>query len=104
MTFTYLVLPLRIPHLSSHNFLLPDFALQLSILSNHAEYSKKTSAILHPTPFYSKVTKLVSLVRNQTFDLPKVTILYMTLKTARCIIANMVILNCTNTELLIANM
>lgn len=51
----------------------------------------------------SEIKELVSLFKNQTFDLLKLTIIYKTLKAARCTIVNRVILNYTNTELLTAD-
>ncbi len=50
-----------------------------------------------------EVEKLVSLFRNQTLDSPKFRIFYKTEKTARFAIADRVVLNCTNTELFVAN-
>lgn len=50
-----------------------------------------------------EVEKLVSLFRNQTLDLPKLTIFHKTLKAARYIMADRVLLNYINTELLVAN-
>ena len=51
----------------------------------------------------SEVEELVSLFRNQTLDSPKLTIIHKTLKAARRAMADRVILNRTNTELLAAN-
>ncbi len=60
-----------------------------------------------PTPAniqeVSEIEELVSLFRNQTLDSPKFTILHKTLKAARRAMADRVILNRTNTELLEAN-
>ena len=52
----------------------------------------------------SKVEELMSFFRNQTVELPKLTIIHKILKAARHIMADKVILNCTNMELLAANM
>ena len=51
----------------------------------------------------SEVEELVLLFRNQIFDSPKLTIIHKTLKVARHAIADRVILNRTNMELLAAN-
>lgn len=60
-----------------------------------------------PTPAnikkVSEVEELVSLFRNQTLDSPKLIILHKTLKAARRAMADRVILNRTNTELLAAH-
>ena len=45
----------------------------------------------------------MSFFRNQTFGLPKLTIIYKTLKAAKRAMADKIILNRTNTELLAAN-
>ena len=51
----------------------------------------------------TKVDELVLLFRDQTLDSPKLTLLQKTLKVARLAMADSVILNHTNTELLAAN-
>ncbi len=51
----------------------------------------------------TEVEKLVSLFWDQTLDSLKLILLHKTLKAARLAIADRVILNCTNTELLAAN-
>ena len=51
----------------------------------------------------TEVEDLVSLFRHQTLDLPKLTLLHKTLKAARLAMADKVVLNRTNTELLAAN-
>ena len=65
------------------------------------------SSQIPPTPGnaeqVSEVEALVSLFRHQTLDSPKLTLLHKTLKAARLAIADQVILNHTNTELLAAN-
>lgn len=45
----------------------------------------------------------MSLFKNQTLDLPRLTIIHKTLKAAGRAIANKIILNYTNMELLTAN-
>ena len=52
----------------------------------------------------NKVKKLMSLFRNKILDLTKLIIIYKTLKAVKYTIANKIILNYTNTELLAANM
>lgn len=60
-----------------------------------------------PTPAniqeVNKVEELVSLFRNQTLDLSKLTIVQKTLKAARRAMTDKVILNRTNMELFKAN-
>ena len=51
-----------------------------------------------------EVEELVSLFRDQTLDSPKLTLLHKTLKAARLAMADRVVLNRTNTELLAANL
>ena len=51
----------------------------------------------------TKVEELISLFRHQTLDLLKLTFLHKTLKAARLAMADKVVLNRTNTELLAAN-
>ena len=51
----------------------------------------------------NEVEKLMSLFRNQTLDSTKLTIIHKTLKVARPAMADRVISNHTNTELLAAN-
>ncbi len=56
------------------------------------------------TRFFSgAIEELVSLFRDQTLDSPKLILLHKTLKAARLAMADRVILNRTNTELLAAN-
>ena len=50
-----------------------------------------------------EVDELISLFRNQTLDSPKLTLLHKTLKAARLAMADRIVLNRTNTELLAAN-
>ena len=50
-----------------------------------------------------EVEELVSLFYDQTLDSPKLTLLHKTLKAVRLAMADRVVLNCTNTELLGAN-
>ena len=50
----------------------------------------------------SEVEELVSLFKNQTLDSPKLILLYKTLKAVRLAMADRIILNHTNTELLVA--
>lgn len=50
-----------------------------------------------------EVKKLVSLFCHQTLDFSKLILLHKILKVTRLAIANRVILNCTNTEFLVAN-
>lgn len=52
----------------------------------------------------SEVEELISIVWNQTFDSSKLRILHKTLKAAKLVIADRVILSRTNTELYTANM
>ncbi len=47
--------------------------------------------------------ELISLFRHQTLDSPKLTLLHKTLKAARLAMADRIVLNRTNTELLAAN-
>ncbi len=65
------------------------------------------SVAIPPTPGniekFMQIEELISLFRHQTLDLLKLTLLYKTLKAARLAIADRVILNCTNTELLATN-
>ena len=51
----------------------------------------------------SEVGELVSLFRHQTLNFLELTLLHKTLKAARFAIADRVVLNLTNTELLAAN-
>ncbi len=51
----------------------------------------------------TEVEELVSLFRDQTLDSPKFILLNKTLKAARLAMADTVIRNCTNTDLLAAN-
>ena len=51
----------------------------------------------------TEIEELISLFRHQTLDLPKLTLLYKTLKAARLAMADSVVLNCTNTEIFAAN-
>ena len=51
----------------------------------------------------TEIEELISLFRHQTLDLPKLTLLHKSLKAARLAMANRVILNRTNTDLLAAN-
>lgn len=70
-------------------------------------YRRFFSGAVPPTPGnveqVAEVEELVSLFRHQTWDLPKLTLLYKTLKAARLAMADRVVLNRTNTELLAAN-
>ncbi len=65
------------------------------------------SGAIPPTPGnieqVTEVEELVSLFRDQTLDSPKLILLHKTLKAARLAMADRVILNRTNTELLAAN-
>ena len=65
------------------------------------------SGQIPPTPRnveqVTEVEELVSLFSHQTLDSSKLTLLHKTLKAARLAIADRVILNRTNTELLAAN-
>ncbi len=47
--------------------------------------------------------ELISLFRHQTLDSPKLTLIHKTLKAARLAMADHIVLNRTNTELLAAN-
>ena len=75
--------------------------------SNTPIQTRFFSRAIPPTPGnIKKVTKvevLVSLFRYQTLDSPKFNLLHKTLKAARLAMADRVILNRTNTELLAAN-
>ena len=51
----------------------------------------------------TEIEKLISLFPHQTLDSPKLNLLHKTLKAARLAIADRVILNRTNTDLLAAN-
>ena len=50
-----------------------------------------------------EMEELILLFCYQTFNSPKLILLYKTLKAAKLIMADRVILNCTNTELFAAN-
>ena len=50
-----------------------------------------------------EIEELILLFRYQTLDSPKLTLLYKILKAARLAMTDRVILNRTNTELLVAN-
>ena len=50
-----------------------------------------------------EIKELISLFQYQTLDLPKLTLLYKTFKAARLAMADRIVLNYTNTELLAAN-
>ena len=75
--------------------------------SNTPLQSQYFTGQILPTPANIKkvgeVEELVSFFRNQILDLLKLTIIYKTLKKARRAMADGVILNSTNTELLAAN-
>ncbi len=51
----------------------------------------------------SKVEELISLFCHQTLYFPKLTLLHTTLKAVKLAMANHIVLNRTNTELLAAN-
>ena len=51
----------------------------------------------------TEIEELISLFRHQTLDSPKLTLLHKTLKAARLAMADRIVLNRTNTELLAAN-
>ncbi len=51
----------------------------------------------------TEIEELISLFQHQTLDLPKLTLLHKTIKVARLAMADRVILNCTNIELLTTN-
>ena len=63
--------------------------------------------VIPPTPGnveqVTQIEELISLIRHQTLDSPKLTFLHKTLKAARLAMADRVILNRINTELLAAN-
>ena len=65
------------------------------------------SGQIPPTPGnieqVSEMEELISLFRHQTLDSPKLTLLHKTLKAARLAMADCIVLNRTNTELLEAN-
>ena len=65
------------------------------------------SGAILPTPGnveqVTKIAELLSLFRRQTLDSPKLTLLHKTLKAARFAMADRVILNRTNMDLLAAN-
>ncbi len=50
-----------------------------------------------------KVEELISLFQHQMLDLPKLALLYQTLKVARLVMADRVVLNHINTEFLATN-
>ena len=54
--------------ISARDFHLPDFTPELSILSNHTEHPKRTSAVLRTTPFYSP--PLYQLTRTLAYYSP----------------------------------
>ncbi len=62
---------------------------------------------ISPTPANIKhvleVEELISLFCHQTLDFSKLILLYKTLKAAKLVVADCIVLNCTNTELLTAN-
>ena len=70
--------------------------------------SRFFSTQISPTPATvekaKEVEELVSFSRDQTLDSPKLTLLHKTLKAARLAMADRVVLNRTNTELLAANL
>ncbi len=70
--------------------------------------SRFFSTQIPPTPANAKqvkeVEELVSLFRDHTLDFPKLIFLHKTLKAARLAMADRVVLNRTNTELLAANL
>lgn len=51
----------------------------------------------------TEIEELILLFQNQTLDLPKLTLLHKTFKAAMLAMADRVVLNCTNTELLATN-
>lgn len=51
----------------------------------------------------SEAVELISLFRHQTLNSSKLALLHKALKTARLAMADRIVLNCTNTELLAAN-
>ena len=65
------------------------------------------SGQISPTPANVKqileVEELISLFCHQTLDFPEFILLHTTFKAVRLAIANNIVLNCTNTELLAAN-
>ena len=75
--------------------------------SNTPIQTRFFSETIPPTPGnieqITEVEELVSLFRDQTLDSPKLILLHKTLKAARLAMADRVILNRTNTELLAAN-
>ena len=85
------------------------------ILASHTDSSTLPSAIrtrffsgqIIPIPGnikqVSEVEELISLFRHLTLDSPKLTLLHKTLKAARLAMADRIVLNRTNTELLAAN-
>lgn len=50
-----------------------------------------------------EVEELISLFCYQTFDSSKLTLLHKTLKTARLVMADHIVLNCINTKVFAAN-
>ena len=65
------------------------------------------SGVIPPTPEnveqVTKIEELISLFRHHILDMPKHTLLHKTLKSARLAMADRVVLNCNNTDLLAAN-
>ena len=51
----------------------------------------------------TEIEEFISLIQHQTLDLLKLTLLQKTLKAARLVMVDKVVLNRTNTELLVAN-
>ena len=66
-------------------------------------FSGQIPLILGNIEQVSEVEELISLFRHQTLDFPKLTLLHKTLKAAKLAIADRIVLNCINTELLAAN-
>ena len=75
--------------------------------SNTPIQTRFFSGAIPPTPGnieqVTEVEELVSLFRDQTLDSPKLILLHKTLKAARLAMADRVILNRSNMELLAAN-
>lgn len=75
--------------------------------SNTPIQARFNSGVIPPTPGnveqVTEIEELISLFRHKTLDSPELSLLHKTLKAARLAMADRVVLNRTNTELLAAN-
>ena len=66
-------------------------------------FSSQISSTIGNIKQVKKVDELILLFRHQTFDSLKLALLHKIFKAARLAMADCIILNCTNTQLLVAN-